>query len=489
MEGAEEKFKEVQNAYEILIDPRERSWYDSHRSSILRSSNRYQAGSSQHYGRGEPPEDFVNVFSYFTSTCFSGFHDGHRGFYSVYCAVFDQLKNQEVKARPKSEYRYPTFGSSTSPWSDVKHFYAEWGSFVTHMDFAWVQEYNPATAGNRKVRRLMEQENEKSRKAARKEYNENIKTLVQFVKKRDKRVIAQQAHEAQEKIEREKTEREAKKKKEEARQALRQQLRESEGWEEEDEQDEEEPLPIWFCPACDKYFKSEGALNNHEKSKKHKEAIEILRMKLTSDMTSEEEDFDQHGRIHDVEDKSNERVDINPSFNTFTTGVDDDYTSESSSMRSTSSENQDVIRESGAEGCSAGSLSESKEPSSSEDEPLDEEDMLLSLLQNTKLRQESEFVSRSSIEEEAKGSMTNNASSEGHNSGIHELKDKDATHAQAEVSTRRRRRRAKPVRKQISNVNPEKQCSEHTCNVCKAIFFSRNQLFKHVKSSGHALAL
>jgi curved DNA-binding protein CbpA len=33
---AEEKFKELQNAYSILSDPQERSWYDSHRESILR---------------------------------------------------------------------------------------------------------------------------------------------------------------------------------------------------------------------------------------------------------------------------------------------------------------------------------------------------------------------------------------------------------------------------------------------------------------------
>lgn len=35
-EEATDKFKEIQNAYSILSDPNERSWYDNHRDSILK---------------------------------------------------------------------------------------------------------------------------------------------------------------------------------------------------------------------------------------------------------------------------------------------------------------------------------------------------------------------------------------------------------------------------------------------------------------------
>lgn len=35
-EEATDKFKEIQNAYAILSDPNERSWYDNHRDSILK---------------------------------------------------------------------------------------------------------------------------------------------------------------------------------------------------------------------------------------------------------------------------------------------------------------------------------------------------------------------------------------------------------------------------------------------------------------------
>ena len=42
------------------------------------------------------------------------------------------------------------------------------------------------------VRRMMEDENKKHRKAMRKEFNETVRELVEFVRKRDKRVIAHQ---------------------------------------------------------------------------------------------------------------------------------------------------------------------------------------------------------------------------------------------------------------------------------------------------------
>ncbi len=42
------------------------------------------------------------------------------------------------------------------------------------------------------VRRLMEDENAKRRKAARRNYNDAVRELAAFVRKRDKRVIAHQ---------------------------------------------------------------------------------------------------------------------------------------------------------------------------------------------------------------------------------------------------------------------------------------------------------
>lgn len=208
--AAEERFKEIQNAYEILSDKQERAWYDSHRTAILRSGERHQAGTAGE-GMGERPDDYVDVYEYFTSTCYSGFGDGPRGFYTVYDNLFTTLSEQEANAAAaraekrgsSANSKLPSFGLSGAPWSEVGPFYAEWSSFVSAKDFSWADEYNPASAPNRKVRRAMEQENEKKRKAARKEYNEGVRALVDFLRKRDKRVAAHQVEEAKRRQERE----------------------------------------------------------------------------------------------------------------------------------------------------------------------------------------------------------------------------------------------------------------------------------------------
>lgn len=196
---AEEQFKEIQNAYEILGDPHERAWYDSHRDAILRSGERHQAGGGGGWSPGERPDDEVDLYAYFTAAAYSGFGDGPRGFYSVYRELFKTMAQQEGGPMPE-------FGMSDSPWSEVSAFYTEWSNFRTSKDFAWADKYNTAAGENRKIRRAMDQENEKARKAVKKEYNETVRELVAFLKKRDKRVAAYQVEQAKKRLEREKAE-------------------------------------------------------------------------------------------------------------------------------------------------------------------------------------------------------------------------------------------------------------------------------------------
>ncbi|GFY87265.1 DNAJ heat shock N-terminal domain-containing protein [Actinidia rufa] len=87
---------------------------------------------------------------------------------------------------------------------------------------------------------MMEEENKKVRR----EYNETVRGLVEFVQKRDKRVIDMQ----------------------------------EEGGEiEEDNEVEEEKNKELYCVACGKKFKSEKQLKNNEQSKMHKEKVVELR--------------------------------------------------------------------------------------------------------------------------------------------------------------------------------------------------------------------
>ncbi|CAD7704389.1 unnamed protein product, partial [Ostreobium quekettii] len=201
-EEAEERFKEIQNAYEILSDKHERAWYDNHRDAILRSDQQYQGGGSfsgDFSGSSARPRD-VNLYQFFSNRCYNGYHDGPKGFYFVYAEVFSKLAAMEVDAyRQRSVQEdlrelddFPEFGNSETEWKSVQAFYASWLNFTTVQDFAWMDEYHTGTAPNRKVRRLMEEENKKLRKLAKREFTESVRQLASFVKKRDKRVTKYQ---------------------------------------------------------------------------------------------------------------------------------------------------------------------------------------------------------------------------------------------------------------------------------------------------------
>ena len=63
LEEVKAKFLEVQQAYEVLIDPQERAWYDKHREAILKGG----------LGHGDDyKDDAVNVFAYFNTSCYKG---------------------------------------------------------------------------------------------------------------------------------------------------------------------------------------------------------------------------------------------------------------------------------------------------------------------------------------------------------------------------------------------------------------------------------
>ncbi|EHB06254.1 DnaJ-like protein subfamily C member 21 [Heterocephalus glaber] len=55
----------------------------------------------------------------------------------------------------------------------------------------------------------------------------------------------------------------------------------------ENEAEEVEFYDNLYCPVCDKSFKSEKAMKNHEKSKKHREMVALLKQQLEE----EEENF------------------------------------------------------------------------------------------------------------------------------------------------------------------------------------------------------
>lgn len=203
--------------FPLCKDPQERIWYDDHRDAIL-------AGWSTSSASENDAGDIMlfNVAAYMHPGCYSSYHNENGGFYQVYTSVFENIVSCELKQSERTIDLPSKFGASDTNWETVRLFYQSWESFSSALNFAWEDKYNSREDGeNRRIRRLMDEENKKARKTAKKIYNSDILELVSFIKRRDPRVKAklaeqvrlkkeQEAKQKEEKIERKKGRQKAK---------------------------------------------------------------------------------------------------------------------------------------------------------------------------------------------------------------------------------------------------------------------------------------
>ena len=291
-------FHEIGQAYEVLTDPQERAWYDKHREAILRG------GDLDNY-----IDDALDLMGYFNPSVFTGYGDDENGFYEVYGTVFRKIAQEDDPYRDEDDdFKVPEFGNSQSSFEEVvRSFYGYWQGYCTLRTYVWVEKYDTRQAPNRPTQRLMEKENKKLRDAARRARNEEVRELVAFVRKRDKRVKAYRK-------ELEKKQREQKLAFEKKRaQQIKEKNEQFKNYQEQEwmsydnmgkeladieahfdnefksngvqnDSSEEEFIPGFYCVACDKPFKSEKALANHEKSKKHKENIELIKKEMEEEL-------------------------------------------------------------------------------------------------------------------------------------------------------------------------------------------------------------
>lgn len=121
-ERAKEQFQFIQQAYEVLSDPHERAWYDNHREQILR-------GGDSGY-----EDNSLDVFQYFTASCYKGFGNNKGSFYEVYSEVFKTIATEDIEYMESEEEfaNIPFFGNSTSDYETiVGPFYNFWMHYST----------------------------------------------------------------------------------------------------------------------------------------------------------------------------------------------------------------------------------------------------------------------------------------------------------------------------------------------------------------------
>ena len=288
IEAATRQFADVQAAYEILSDPQERAWYDSHRDAILLDGDN---GTTPHHDRGVRVTTAANILSVFTH--YHGqldYSDAERGFFSTVRNMFDNLAVEERESYEWDSVEgpyFPGFGTAKDAFADVvKPFYNTWSNFSTNKSFSWEDRFRTTDAPDRRVRRMMEKENKKFRDEAIREFNEAVRSLVAFVKKRDPRYEPT----SQSEVDRQKALRDAT-----AAQAARSRAANQANldeqmqpewtkadpapenvFEESSEGDQEE----FECIICSKVFKSEKQWQAHERSKKHLKAAQRLRREI-----------------------------------------------------------------------------------------------------------------------------------------------------------------------------------------------------------------
>lgn len=320
-------FAEVQSAHAVLSDPHERAWYDSHRTAILRDEAEPCEERFEHDLRVTTTEDILRMFAKFDNR--NDFSDSDSGFYSILRGTFDTLAREEELTREwqgLESVKYSSFGRADDDFElTVKPFYADWSGFTTSKSFSWKNRYRLFDAPDRRVRRMMERENKRFREEGIHEFNDSVRSLVAFVRKRDPRYKSNFQSEA----DRQQSLRDAA-----AAQASRSRAanqaksdnykipewmkldRPSEADISDNQQDPiEEQLE---CIVCKKTFKSEKQYEAHEKSKKHIKAVQRIRREIQNEdkvLNLHDQVGQNHGATHLVMNQTSidsEPVDVDP---------------------------------------------------------------------------------------------------------------------------------------------------------------------------------
>nr|XP_033340230.1 dnaJ homolog subfamily C member 21 [Megalopta genalis] len=520
-EEAKEQFQLVQQAWEVLSDPHARTWYDDHREAILKG------GIGEDY-----KDDSIDLTPFFSTTCFKGYGDDEKGFYAIYRNVFDKLTTEDAEFAKEgdSDEEIPHFGSSQSSYEEVVHnFYAYWQSYNTKKSFAWLDPYDIRGAPNRRVVRLIEKENKKIREKAKRERNEQVRNLVAFVRKRDKRVqahalkLAERAKEnlkkAQGRVRQQLLERqkqlgeykecewtkfsniEAELKTIEAH--LAKEFGESLSSEEDTDDENAVGDSTLYCVACNKRFKTQKSFINHENSKKHKDNVIAMKISLEEDdkefETFEDSDVSQEGITLAVEPQMDDAFYVIPQIN-------------ESDNECATSEDELISDQEEEEVSQPKKLKKKKKQKKNVQNPLTEDtsdeedrhvnvDIFLSKKQRKKQQHKIAVLNKVLEASQQKPNDKLEDTEEQAKSGI-DVVELHSDNLDINTINNSKVKSKKSKNSKKINKQAEKECGSkhkkgsqitevpdlaHCCITCKSEFSSKNKLFEHLKKTGHSV--
>lgn len=390
----------------------------------------------------------------------------------------------------------PKFGDSKSTFEDVVNFYGFWESYSTKKSYVWLFTHDISEIRDRKVLKHLEKEHKKIQQKARKERNEEIRSLTLFVKKRDKRMqeyrkmLEEKAQQNRLKSEQNRLD-QIRKRNEELREQqqnskvsseMQEQIRKLEesyfnqyddGETSENDSCDEEELSSaemaiensadncddfeenfaddeLYCVACNKFFSNESSKRNHEASKKHRSNVELLKQKMQKD----EDTFKESGA---------QKLEINAEEEHFSVHSTSFETLEDEKLKQKKSKKKKLNRITNIEEGNANEAAKS-------------EDNLVELLSasgiSETLKDDPDCWSKKSKKSKAyKGkSKSNEKQVENLETGATSL-PKDNS------------------KDEVKATNPIDENAENRCATCGQIFKSKNKLFDHLKRTNHSVYL
>lgn len=482
VESTTKQFADVQSAYEVLSDPQERAWYDSHRDAILRDEDDVSGGHYEHNVRITTASDITRMFTNFRGKL--DFTDSDAGFYTVLRRSLDTLAREEELAcdwEGLHPITYPSFGHADDAYDHVvRSFYAAWDGFATKKSFSWEDVYRYSEAPDRRVRRMMEKENKRFREEGIREFNDAVRSLIAFVKKRDPRVKLNIQSEAErQKLLRDTAVAQAARSRA-ANQAKQAQQESMSGWMQSSEVQEpeisdesEEAVQEQFeCVVCKKNFKSEKQYEAHEKSRKHVRAVQHLKRQM------QQEDRDLH--LEELDETSAQQPDASIIVESEEAGV---LSNVEAAIKQSDDRNL-IINGEFEQQSEVGRLKAAKEgprkspadissiiavddslESSSNDEYTTSERL------EGRILDDPEEAVHENIDPIAKTLASNSLN-----------QDSDAS-AQPRMGKAKEKRSKKAAQNSTANTESE---AISKCAACQARFPSKTRLFNHIKDLGHA---
>ncbi|KDR76404.1 hypothetical protein GALMADRAFT_121467 [Galerina marginata CBS 339.88] len=474
IEQATRRFAAIQQAYEVLSDEQERAWYDSHRASLIPEPDaetvfedirRGVNTSSKVRDRGLTVRHLARFFD---STAWNTVDDGENSFFSIYRNLFARLSAEEAIFYSNDDF--PSFGFSTWPWTasnkgdinSARSFYNVWMNFTTEKDFTWMEQWNIAEAPERRIRRLMEKDNKKLREDSRREYNDTVRSLVKFIRKRDPRYKRHLDSQSQPSVPITQSRTPIVKEKpveiyieQEWQKVETKGLHADLDWAAAEGDESEE----WECVACRKIFHSEAAWDSHERSKKHMKEVERLKW----EMREEDEELDLDREVAGPStDTSTARISTPP------TDVRNYPANVRSQTDSATDRAPDLMSPLGSSTLTSSAPATEGDAASVKNQTpniIDEEEI------PTRRRKGRRRLDRDNLDGGAPETQ----------SGA------EVTQPDPEPS-KKDKRRAKQQAKQSQSQTP-KSDNPLVCNVCSESFPSRTKLFSHITETGHASAV